>query len=130
MSGTAGDVPVYRGFFGTPDTFRLKAIVDIGSTGAPTVTYSHGTWTVTRTGTGTYTGTMPIAGAQSTSMATLNGRVTLSAAKTVGNVIMTAVSHTAGTFGFTTAISAGTAADPASGDQLELTLECGTAQVR
>jgi len=111
----------------TPDHVSTKCIVNIGATGAPTVLTGRTEWTFTRTGIGTYTGTMPKSRSQATSGTTLRGWVQLSAAKTVGNVIFTAVDFTAGTFGFTTAITAGTAADPANGDQLAFLLDGGIA---
>lgn len=111
----------------TPDHVSTKCIVNIGATGAPTVLTGRSEWTFTRTGTGAYTGTMPKSRSQATSGVTLRGWVTLSAAKTIGNVIITAVDYAAGTFGFTTAITAGTAADGANGDQIAFILDGGIA---
>lgn len=127
MSGTLGDGSNSPMKSCTPDLVSSKCIVNIGATGAPTVLAGRSEWTFTRTGTGTYTATMPTNRAQANSMAHLRGHVQLSAAKTVGNVIITAVDFAAGTFGFTTAITAGTAADPANGDQLVFELEAGIA---
>lgn len=101
------------------EKLNVECQVNIGATGAPTVVGTTQI-TVTRTGTGTYTMTFPPMSAQATSLGKVRGHVVLSAAKTVGNVIITALDLAAGTAGFTTAITAGTAADPANGDILSL----------
>jgi len=100
------------------DMVFLRVQVNIGASGAPTVV-GTGDVTFTRSSAGVYTMTFPPMPAQSLSLGSVRGRVALSAAKTVGNVIITALDLAAGTAGFTTAITAGTAADPANGDILE-----------
>lgn len=127
MSGTLGDGANYTVRANTIDTVISKCIVNIGATGAPTVLVGRSEWTFTRTGVGTYTATMPTNRAQANSSATLAAWVQLSAAKTVANVFITAIDFVAGTFGFTTALGAGTAADPANGDQLVFELDAGIA---
>jgi hypothetical protein len=52
--------------------------------------------------------------------------VLVSAAKTVSKVIITAYDPTTGVFAFTTALTGGTAADPANGDILWFKLEGST----
>jgi len=119
MSAVLGSMQKFPGWHNVRDWTCIHVQVNIGATGAPTVV-GTGEVTVTRSGTGTYTMTFPPMPAQSLSLGSVRGRVVLSAAKTVGNVIMTALDLAAGTAGFTTAITAGTAADPANGDILGL----------
>lgn len=127
MSGTLGDGANYTVRSNCMDTVRSKCILNIGATGAPTVLTGRSEWTFTRTGTGTYTATFPTSRAQANSGATLLAWVQLSAAKTVADIIITAIDFTAGTMSFTTALSGSTAADPANGDQLAFMLDAGIA---
>lgn len=127
MSGTLGDGPNYTTRSNTIDEVRSKCIVNIGATGAPTVLTGRSEWTFTRTGAGTYTATFPTNRAQANSGATLLAWVQLSAAKTVADIIITAIDFAAGTMSFTTALSGSLAADPANGDQLAFELTAGIA---
>lgn len=122
MATQLGSVSMYRTYDGTHDTVRLRVQVNIGATGAPTVVGRSDLIAVTRSGTGTYTATFPQMAAQATSLGSFHPRVVLSAAKTVGTCIVTALDLGAGTASFTTALTGGTAADPASGDILEIVI--------
>lgn len=119
MARALGDMPKLPTWDCSADTVRLRVQVNIGATGAPTVV-GLGDITVTRGGTGSYTMTFPPMAAQAVSLGSVKGYVVLSAAKTVSKVIVTALNLTAGTASFTTALTSGTAADPANGDILQL----------
>lgn len=85
----------------------------IGASGAPGTIAGAPGFTFTRTGAGTYTGTMP-----KVVDIYFNAINCISAAGTVIDGTFTAVSASAGTFAFTTRNAAGTATDPANGDTL------------
>ena len=94
----------------------FRGIVDIGATGAPTVSRSpDAAFTVTRSAAGTYAITYP------------KGRRAwvevsfLSAAKTVTNWLLTAIDATAGTAIIKTLVGM-TDTDPASGNKVFITI--------
>lgn len=119
--GNKGGYPTRSTF---KETLRERVIVNIGAAGAPTlVAGAPQDWSFTRTGVGTYTMTFPGGMTQALHVPVLRGEVQLSAAKTVSKVIFTALDLSAGTASFTTALTSGTAADPASGDILTFSLE-------
>lgn len=107
------------------DWVKLRALVAIGTTGAPTLTGDHGI-TIARDDTGDYDITFPVFPTGSGCVVKVG--VALSAAATVTNAVVTALDTAAGTATFlTTAISGDpgeeAAADPADGDVLWIEIE-------
>lgn len=98
---------------------KVLVHVNIGASGAATVVGSAEVTCVKNT-TGIYDVTFPPMPAQATSLGFMKGGVAKSAAKTVSKIIVTALDLSAGTATFTSALTAGTAAEPASGDILWL----------
>jgi hypothetical protein len=119
MAKPFGEMQYYPALTHPREVLHILVQVNIGATGAPTVVGTSEV-TVTRAGAGSYTMTFPAMADQATSLGYVRGDIVKSAAKTVGNVIPTALDLAAGTASFTTAITAGTAADPANGDILAL----------
>jgi len=106
------------------DTVYGWAVVDIGASGAATVTSNCGITCVKNT-TGVYDVTFSPFPAQSTSHAYISLRVLKSAAVTVANAVCLAYDLSAGTAQFKTSLNtAGTGVEPASGDQLLIEI-CG-----
>jgi hypothetical protein len=101
------------------ELWKILVQVNIGASGAATVVGTAEVTCVKNT-TGIYDCTFPPMPAQATSLGFLKGGVVKSAAKTVSKIIVTAIDLAAGTATFTTALTAGTAAEPASGDILWL----------
>jgi hypothetical protein len=100
------------------------AVVDIGASGAATVTTNCGITCVKNT-TGVYDVTFPPFPAQATSHAYIGMRILKSAATTVAQAGCLAYDLAAGTAQFKTALNtAGTGVEPASGDQLLIEI-CG-----
>lgn len=96
---------------------KILVQVNIGASGAATVVGSTEVTCVKNT-TGIYDCTFPVMQPQANSLGFLKAGVVKSAAKTVTKAIVTALDLSAGTATFTTAASAGTAAEPANGDIL------------
>jgi hypothetical protein len=106
-----------------PSTVRFVAWVAIGATGAATVSQNGGTYiTCTKNNTGIYTMTFPPFAVSTTSMCSVNVRVTKSAAITVVDALVTAIDPAAGTATFKTLL-ADAAAEPANGDTLKIVVE-------
>lgn len=101
------------------DIIERRASVAIGASGAATVT---GTGiTCVKNTTGVYDVTFPAMAATSGVPFTLRVWIVQSAAVTVANAVIKAVSFTAGTAQFTTSLNtAGTPVEPASGDILAI----------
>ena len=99
------------------EAVKLLVQVNIGASGAATVVGTNQI-TCAKNTTGIYDCTFPVMTAQATSLGFLKAGVVKSAAKTVTKAIVTALDLSAGTATFTTAASAGTAAEPANGDIL------------
>jgi hypothetical protein len=107
------------------DSVLARALIDIGATGAPTVSGDQGI-AITRTGVGTYTGTFPACPTDTLSLPTLDIRVQKSAAVTVAGVVITALSMTLGTVSFQVYLNtAGTPVEAANGDRLVFELISG-----
>jgi hypothetical protein len=107
------------------DSVLARALIDIGATGAPTVSGDQGI-TITRTGVGTYTGTFPPCPTDTVALPTLDIRVQKSAAATVAQCLITALSMTAGTCSFQVYLNtAGTPVEAANGDRLVFELISG-----
>ena len=103
------------------ETILARGIVDIGASGAATLTTDGGILTCTKNTTGVYDVTFDPIQTQATSLAFVRAKVLKSAAPTVGNAITLAYSLSAGTWQFTTNGNAiATPVEPASGDQILL----------
>ena len=103
------------------ELMKILVQVNIGASGAATVVGTN-EFTCVKNTTGVYDCTFPIMAAQATSLGFLKVGVVKSAAKTVSKAIVTALDLSAGTATFTTALTAGTAAEPANGDILWIEL--------
>lgn len=104
------------------DVRAWVALVDIGASGAATVTGAPG-FTVVKNDTGIYDMTFPPVPANATSKPSLRVTVQKSATPTVSQATILAVNFQAGTAQFKTALNAAaTGVEPASGDQLSIVL--------
>lgn len=102
-------------------SIRRWCLVNIGATGAPTLSPSTTVFGITRNSTGSYAITFPAHLAANT--AALRVTVVLSAAQTVSQANVTAFSQTSGTATVITALNAAaTPVDPANGDILMIEL--------
>ena len=130
MSGELGSFGVSPVHAQTPGTRIHRAVIDIGAAGAPTVNGDSGI-TVTRTGTGAYSFTVPPIPDYTKTLPTLFVDILQSAVPTVAMATVLTYNPSTGAGTFKTALATpGTGVDPASGDQLVLILIAGTSGSR
>lgn len=120
-----GDGNHYAMFAKTQSTSLLRAVIDIGATGAPTANCDSG-FTITRTGVGTYNITFPPIADYTKTLPVPEVGIVQSAARTVAGAVMTAFSPSNGTGTFNLYLATpGTPVEAANGDQIYFCLTAG-----
>lgn len=123
QGGILGDAMLRTVRTNIQGTLQRRVLVNIGATGAPTLSPTGTAFGISRSGTGTYALTFPALTQPSSPTAYVKVGIALSAATTVSQATVTAFSASAGTATFVTALNAaGTAVDPANGDILWIEL--------
>lgn len=117
-----GDAAAFPARTQSADSVSARAIVDIGASGAATMSAPDpGILTCAKNTTGVYDVTFSPIMAQATSKAFVRATILKSAAPTVSRCITLAYDLSAGTWQFSTSLNAGaTPVEPASGDQILL----------
>lgn len=110
---------------------RRRVCVDIGGTGAPTVSGGDTNIGITRSTTGTYSITFPPCADRTLTAPILDAGIQVSAAPTVAACRISAIDFSAGTATLITFLATpGTPVDPANGDKLWIEMVAGGMGVR